>query len=286
MDLLIYGFCATALVSFVTTKGVHDVIIKDPSPDGVQEIMLPMCRNFLPYNMTKLPNQFGHLTQVEVYRHIEHQWAYMDYGCSNNFRLFVCALYLPKYEAENKPTIGPCKETCNRARSRCKGPMKQTKSRWPKKFKCGKLPSRKGKEECLRPIRENKRQNAHVYCSENDIPVCRKFNTFGSLPNFFMQRNIREITTEMRFYDNLIASGCNEHLAFFLCGTYMPFCVHNITPFSNPCRELCEQVKTDCSSHFAYIYRGLPWPNKLQCHRYVNSTNTQRHCSMPGDDDF
>jgi len=35
---------------------------------GVQDIVVPMCKNFLPYTKTKLPNRFGHSTQVEVYR--------------------------------------------------------------------------------------------------------------------------------------------------------------------------------------------------------------------------
>ena len=70
-----------------------------------------------------------------MFRHVEHQWAYMDYGCSTNFRLFVCSMYLPKYDPETGDTVGPCKETCNRAKSRCKSVMRDTRSRWPNNWK-------------------------------------------------------------------------------------------------------------------------------------------------------
>ena len=59
----------------------------------------------------------------------------MDYGCSNNFRVYVCSLYLPRYDPVTQTTAGPCRETCNRARSRCRRMMKQSGSRWPRNFK-------------------------------------------------------------------------------------------------------------------------------------------------------
>ena len=49
------------------TQNVDDILVSTVD-SGVQEIILPMCRGFLDYNQTKLPNQFGHSTQVEIYR--------------------------------------------------------------------------------------------------------------------------------------------------------------------------------------------------------------------------
>lgn len=65
MELLASALVVMATISTVTSS---IFIAADPTPDGVQEIMLPMCRGFLPYNVTRLPNSFGHMTQVEVYR--------------------------------------------------------------------------------------------------------------------------------------------------------------------------------------------------------------------------
>ncbi|XP_045184082.2 frizzled-10-A-like [Mercenaria mercenaria] len=277
-------FCvcfAMILVSVVTSQS-EDIETVDAEDDG-EEIRLPMCRNFLPYSWTKLPNRFGHDTQVEVYRHIQHHWAYMDYGCSNNFRQFVCSFYLPKYDPQTQTSVGPCREMCTTAKKKCKKTMRQTRSRWPRQFKCRRLPSKRNDDTCLRPVNESTTNLQHTYCVDNTIPMCLGLNTLGSLPNFFLQRSLEEITTEMGFYEELVSSNCHQHLRFFLCGTFLPFCVPHITPFATPCRELCEEIRTNCSTHFDFIYQGLPWPNKLQCHRYVSSEDPDRYCALPGD---
>lgn len=65
--LFILGCVTITTVPMVMCQDA-DIVISESLPDGVEEIMLPMCRNFLPYELTKLPNGFGHVTQVEVYR--------------------------------------------------------------------------------------------------------------------------------------------------------------------------------------------------------------------------
>lgn len=65
----ILGCAAIATVPMIMCQDAETAIYES-LPDGVEEIMLPMCRNFLPYGLTKLPNRFGHVTQVEVYRYI------------------------------------------------------------------------------------------------------------------------------------------------------------------------------------------------------------------------
>lgn len=150
-------------------------------------------------------------------------------------------------------------------------------------YRCNKLPSKRTDATCFRPVRESNTELEHTYCVDNTIPMCLGLNSLGSLPNFFLQRSISEITTEMRFYESLVDSGCHAQLRFFLCGTYLPFCVPHRTPFATPCRELCEEVAHDCGNIFDFMYGGLPWPNKLQCHRYANSTDTRRFCAMPGE---
>ena len=56
-----------ALCVGTQSQNVDDILVSTVD-SGVQEIILPMCRGFLDYNQTKLPNQFGHSTQVEIYR--------------------------------------------------------------------------------------------------------------------------------------------------------------------------------------------------------------------------
>ncbi|ESO87898.1 hypothetical protein LOTGIDRAFT_89037, partial [Lottia gigantea] len=115
-----------------------------------EDITLPMCRGLVPYSQTLLPNEFGHTTQRQVYRALEYLWPFMDIGCSRNFRVMACGLYLPKC-----PTGGqrmgfkPCRETCKKAR-RCRRRLTELQSTWPREFKCPKLkPKSSGK--CIEP---------------------------------------------------------------------------------------------------------------------------------------
>lgn len=250
---------------------------------GIQTIYLTMCKNFLPYNLTRLPNRFGHMTQMEINRHIEPLWTYIDYGCSNNFRLFVCSTFLPKYDLQTRKSSSPCKEMCQKARQRCKPAFKQTNSKWPRSLKCNKLPRQRGGETCIEPVTESRGQLQHTYCARNLVPQCKGLPyAFVSLPNSFLQINLFEISIELANYEKLIATGCSRHLTFLLCGTYLPFCVHReSSPYTMPCQELCDSVKADCKDSYSRTYPGLPWPSKLQCNRYPLE-DSDKPCAMPG----
>lgn len=157
---------------------------------------------------------------------------------------------------------------------------------WVCVFRCKHFPARQSGVECLKPFRENRRsQVLPMYCTDITVPQCQNLTyTLGSLPNLFMQRNITEIQIEITFYNALLDTGCSPHLPLFLCGTYIPFCSSNGNPFMMPCRELCEEVQRDCLHHYMFLYGGLPWPNKLQCHRFPSrDLESERPCFMPGD---
>ena len=166
--------------------------------------------------------------------------------------------------------------------------MKKLRSKWPKEFKCKKLPSKKNSDTCIRSVIEpprGERMN-HMFCTPNTLPLCQNMTfTSGSLPNMFRQGSVDEIGQEMEFYRPLIDSACSPQLPFFLCGTYMPFCIRTEDPLAMPCRELCEMVKAECSDDFRRLYGGLPWPQKLQCHLYPESSG-QRRCVMHTDNEL
>ena len=151
-------------------------------------------------------------------------------------------------------------------------------------FRCKWFPSKNRDATCFRPVRENRNPTPPMYCTSITTPQCQNQPySYGSLPNVFLQRNVTEIRIELEFYDALLASGCSENLRLFLCGTYIPFCAENQNPFMMPCREVCEEVQGACLDHFRFLYGGLPWPNKLQCHRFPSSNDDARTCFMPGD---
>uniref|UniRef100_A0A0B6ZGZ0 FZ domain-containing protein n=1 Tax=Arion vulgaris TaxID=1028688 RepID=A0A0B6ZGZ0_9EUPU len=248
---------------------------------GCEEIYLPMCKGLVPYTHTKLPNRFNHTTQLEVYRELEHLWAYMDHVCSRNIRIQACGTYLPKCNGK-LPAQVPCKKTCMLAKKRCAVSLKETMGlNWADKFECKGLPSK----NCLRPVKEIKCQYEHTNCVDNSvIPICGNLTfTWGIMPNMFGQCSLEEVNTEIKQFEDLIATNCHLNLKFLLCGVYSPFCIRSDVPFTFPCREICEEIREACAPHYHRLYHDLPWPQKLQCHRYPSSTSTDNECVMPNE---
>ncbi|XP_060082760.1 frizzled-10-like [Ylistrum balloti] len=250
-----------------------------------EEIIAPMCRGLIPYNMTKMPNMFGHTTQAQAYRRMERYWSGMDLPCSNNFRLTICGVFFPQCESGDGyvTTKLPCREGCLYAKRECRKSFKQLNMKWPSKvLKCKKL-SRKKSKNCVKPYPKVKTPPVpqYLYCEPNQIEMCNGFNIGkGSLPNFFQQGKPNEVATEMENYRLLLRSNCSPNLRFFICGVYKPFCPSNNRPIVLPCRELCQEVKQSCESIYRKLYNGMRWPSKFQCHRYPLSNSTMMPCKM------
>lgn len=248
-----------------------------------EPLMAPMCRGQVPYNMTRLPNQFGHQTQSQATRALEAYWPYMDINCSKNFRILACAIFLPKCLGEGIPSQLPCKATCRVAKSKCQYVFNDYRVSWPTRLKCIRLPT----TECVGPVVDPVLPAGleHTRCERNLLPICQNLtmNT-GFLPNMFLQKTQQQIGEEMDQFRDLFDSHCSEHLPFFMCGIYMPFCVNAEVPFSLPCSEVCEEVEQRCTPVLQRIYRLL-WPSKFECQRYPsaasNGTLGSIQCAIP-----
>nr|KAG5695401.1 hypothetical protein BaRGS_033614 [Batillaria attramentaria] len=238
-----------------------------------------MCKGLVGYARTKLPNRFNHTTQLQVYRVLEHIWALIDRGCSHNFRLLACSLFLPKC-AGRGPGREPCMKTCKKTKRICQPRLESFGYDWPAQFDCDSLPKRR----CLKMEPHNTCSVDYTLCEPIDLPMCQdlSFRT-GMSPNMFGQCNRTEIAIEMGQFQPLIDSNCSPHLKFFLCGVYMPFCTRTEGVLSFPCQELCTDVRDSCAPVYERMSGGLPWPNKFQCHRYPMSTNANYTCVMPNE---
>ncbi|KAK7095210.1 hypothetical protein V1264_006651 [Littorina saxatilis] len=261
-----------------------------------EEVMVPMCRGLVEYNYTRLPNRFNHTTQEQVYWALQPWWPFMDMGCSDNLRIFLCALYLPRC-TPGIPTLAtdlPCRKTCKKAKSRCGAIIGHHGLTWEEEMTCETLSGFKKSQSCVKPKRETnkKRRQQIIECQPNPLPMCQHMPyTLGSLPNPFLQNDLDEIGVEIQQYTSMVESGCSTRLSFLLCGAFMPFCIHGPSqdqPYVVPCREVCQQVQHDCRRQFHDAWGGLPWPSKLHCHRYPSHTsnylqddNTTVPCSMP-----
>jgi len=239
-----------------------------------ERIEVPMCKGTVGYAYTKLPNRFNHTTQLQVYRVLEHMWAMIDRSCSDNLRLLACSLFLPKCMGRGRrPSKGPCQSTCKAAKKKCLQPMTEIGFTWPDEFDCDALPTKK----CFKKkANHNACSNTHTECIPMALPMCANLGyELGMKPNMFGQCHADQIAAEMRQFEPLVRTNCHEKLPLFLCGVYRPFCDEESGRILFPCRELCENVRTSCQAGYSRQTRGLPWPNKFQCHRYPLANNTE-----------
>lgn len=111
-----------------------------------EEIQIGLCKS-LPYNRTRLPNNFEHDTQSSVNRTLwDLAQRINEVVCSEDLLFFVCSLYLPicVEDQEIKKTINPCRSVCEKVRSDCKAAVESiTGEKFPLKafpeFECEKL---------------------------------------------------------------------------------------------------------------------------------------------------
>lgn len=162
-----------------------------------ETIQVPMCKGLVRYNTTILPNKFGHKTQADVYWALQPWWPFIDAGCSNNLRDFLCGLYLPRCTGDGREPHYPCAETCRKAKVRCAKQMRREHMRWMPEFQCHRfLP--KASKNCIRPQRERKKNKnrQYVLCEQNNLPLCRGIPfSQGSLPNMFLQVSLFNLDT-------------------------------------------------------------------------------------------
>lgn len=243
------------------------------------EVVLPMCRNLITYNSTQLIHKKDGqiMTQGQLSSLIEPLWAFMDTECSPQFRELVCGYYMPKCDPTTGQPKKPCRSVCRMAKRDCLGLFKTQNRAWPQNLRCNNFPVK----NCVPASSLHSFPNIQdtgTRCIPNTIPMCSNLtaNTknankyvFGFLPNMFLQNFRPRIANEVNNYNELVATGCSPHLAFFICGVYLPYCVDNqgIDGFRVPCREVCQEVFNSCHKQIVKTF-NFQWPSKFQCHRY------------------
>ncbi|KAJ3606780.1 hypothetical protein NHX12_026299 [Muraenolepis orangiensis] len=94
-----------------------------------EPITLRMCQG-LPYNATFMPNALNHYDQ---------QTAALAMECSQELRMFLCALYAPVCTEYGRVTL-PCRRLCQRALSDCYRLMDMFGVSWPPEMDCSRFP--------------------------------------------------------------------------------------------------------------------------------------------------
>lgn len=196
------GTCGwTTLLGLLTAAAQSDD--SNVTVAGCQELLVPMCRGLVDYTHAYLPNRFNHTSQREVYWALQPWWPFMDMGCSDNLRNFLCATYLPRCVPSNNDNEHdegqkeemeqgepPCQGTCRKAKQRCSALTQRQGMQWGRELDCEGLPNYKKSKACVKQKRETnkKRWRRQMECQPNPLHICQHLPyTLGSLPNPFMQ---------------------------------------------------------------------------------------------------
>ncbi|RWS18886.1 frizzled-7-like protein, partial [Leptotrombidium deliense] len=95
-----------------------------------EPIAVSFCANKLPYNLTILPNLYGHTNQQQSSLEIRKYSPLVNSDCNENVKLFICSLYLPVCTILNEP-IPPCRSLCTVAKNGCEPLFSELGIKWP-----------------------------------------------------------------------------------------------------------------------------------------------------------
>lgn len=104
-----------------------------------EPIRVELCRS-RGYNMTTMPNLAGHEFQKEADGHLSTFAPLVQYGCSSQLLLFLCAVLVPMCTDKVPEPIGPCRGLCVSVRERCLPVLQGFGYPWPPQMDCAKFP--------------------------------------------------------------------------------------------------------------------------------------------------
>ncbi|XP_034487090.1 frizzled-4 [Drosophila innubila] len=124
---------------------------RPPTARGVSNnqcelIRIDMCRG-IGYNETSMPNLVGHELQTDVEYTLQTFVPLIEYNCSSQLKLFLCAAYVPMCTPKAPiHTIGPCRSLCESVRIRCHPVLQGFGFPWPPALDCERFPRENNQE--------------------------------------------------------------------------------------------------------------------------------------------
>lgn len=86
------------------------------------------------------------------------------------------------------------------------------------------------------------------------------------LPNLLGHETMNEVLQQASSWTPLVQKQCHPDTKKFLCSLFAPVCLDDLDEPIQPCRSLCESVKSGCAPVMAAF--GFPWPDMLDCNRF------------------
>lgn len=124
----------------MTTACLGDFALRQCEP-----IKIDMCRN-IGYNETSMPNLVGNELQNEAEYTLQTFSPLIEYVCSSQLKLFLCATYVPMCTPKVPVPIGPCRTLCESVRSRCHPVLQGFGYPWPPALDCNRFPKENNHE--------------------------------------------------------------------------------------------------------------------------------------------
>ncbi|XP_060661866.1 frizzled-4 [Drosophila nasuta] len=129
-------------------------------------IRIEMCRG-IGYNETSMPNLVGHELQTDVEYTLQTFVPLIEYNCSSQLKLFLCAAYVPMCTPKAPVhSIGPCRSLCESVRIRCHPVLQGFGFPWPPALDCERFPRENNHETmCM----EGPGETGHLPIQEHEL---------------------------------------------------------------------------------------------------------------------
>lgn len=100
------------------------------------------------------------------------------------------------------------------------------------------------------------------------------------LPNLLGHETMTEAAQQAAPWVPLVHKRCHADTRKFLCSLFAPVCLADLDERIQPCRSLCEGVRSACAPVMAAY--GFPWPDMLDCALFPDDNEL---CIPPGHSD-
>ena len=159
-----------------------------------EPITIPICKQ-VGYNLTYMPNKFGHKTQYDAGLVIHQFWPLVTINCSPHLMHLVCSLYAPVCDPIFGKEVVPCRSFCEEVRDACEPVMTKNSFSWPDNLRCSNFPSRTENPICMKPDSSEKtpkptsQDGMVVTHRPNNIPVLNP-NKHRPISNFIPKKSV------------------------------------------------------------------------------------------------
>ncbi|XP_015188840.1 PREDICTED: frizzled-9-like [Polistes dominula] len=110
-------------------------------------------------------------------------------------------------------------------------------------------------------------------CERLNVSFCHglRYN-LTAMPNFMGHEDQLQAERGLATLMPLVHYNCSKHLRLFLCAVFAPVCSEHVAMQIPACKSLCLSVRRECEPALTSL--TLPWPNMLDCDRFLDRGNT------------